>query len=92
MNAGCNTAIGAYTLTDGTLTVGPMIQTRMACEDALMAQDTWIVTMLEARRTVVLDGDNIDDRGERHDDRAGRRRRRGRGEPRSTGVGGGSRR
>ena len=59
MYAGCNTAVGAYTLTDGTLTVGPMSQTRMACEDALMAQDTWILAMLEAGPTVTSDGDNI---------------------------------
>jgi heat shock protein HslJ len=59
MYAGCNNAVGAYTLTDGTLTVGPMAQTRMACEDALMAQDTWILAMLEAGPTVTSDGENI---------------------------------
>ena len=57
---GCNGAFGGYTVQDGTLTLsGPLAQTQMACEDALLDQDTWFVSVLEASPQVSVDGDAI---------------------------------
>jgi heat shock protein HslJ len=57
--AGCNTQRGGYEITDGTLTVDPLVATMMACDDALMAQDQLMADLLSAGPTVALDGDEL---------------------------------
>ena len=58
---GCNGASGGYTMVDGTLTLsGPLAQTMMMCADqALVDQDAWFASVLEASPEVALDGDAI---------------------------------
>ena len=58
-NAGCNTMNGTYEVVDGVLTVGPLSQTQMACEDDLQQQDVWIAALLEAEPTVTLADDTL---------------------------------
>ena len=54
---GCNTMFGAYELDGDTLVAGPLAQTQMACDEALMTQDTWVGELLQGQPTVTLDGD-----------------------------------
>jgi heat shock protein HslJ len=57
---GCNSAFGGYTIEDNKLTLaGEMGQTQMACEDALLDQDTWFLSVLQASPLVSVDGDAI---------------------------------
>jgi heat shock protein HslJ len=58
VSAGCNQMGGGYTIKDGTLDIGPMISTEMACEAPLMAQDQWIAAFLPGA-SVTLDGDTL---------------------------------
>ncbi len=55
ISAGCNQMGGGYTIEDGKLVIGPMMMTEMACEEPLMAQDTWISTFLPGA-AITLDG------------------------------------
>lgn len=55
ITAGCNQMGGAYTIEDGTLVIGPMMMTEMACAEPLMAQDTWISEFLPGA-ALTLDG------------------------------------
>jgi hypothetical protein len=49
-NAGCNEMGGTLSVENGTLLVGPLVQTEMACEPAeVMAQEAWVRDMLQAR-------------------------------------------
>ena len=57
--AGCNSLSGGYTISDGTLEVGAMASTMMACEDALMAQDQWLSEFLTSSPEITLDGDTL---------------------------------
>lgn len=60
VNAGCNTLRGSYTLDGTTLVVGAdMAATMMACEDDLMAQDTWLTGWLTTGPTVATTADGI---------------------------------
>lgn len=47
-NAGCNTMSGGYTIDGGTLQVGALAQTMMACSDELNAQEQWVAAFLAA--------------------------------------------
>ena len=58
-NAGCNTMSGGYTIENDVLIAGPFASTMMACDQALMDQDTAIAAMLEAKPTVALTGDQL---------------------------------
>jgi len=58
-NAGCNSMSGGYTVTDGTLDVSTMASTMMACDDALMAQDTWLSEFLTGGPEISLDGETL---------------------------------
>ncbi len=58
-NAGCNTITGGATVTDGVLVAGPLASTMMACEQALMDQDTWLSAFLADKPTVTVDGDAL---------------------------------
>ena len=57
VNAGCNTLRGGLAIEDGTLQVGTMAQTMMACTDDLMAQDTFLVEFFDAGPTITLEDD-----------------------------------
>lgn len=58
-NAGCNQIFGGYRLEGANLVVDTLGQTEMACEDALMAQDTWLAELLSGSPTVALSGDEL---------------------------------
>ena len=57
--AGCNSMSGGYSITDGTLEVGVMAATMMACADELMAQDAWLSEFLSSGPAIDLDGDTL---------------------------------
>lgn len=48
---GCNNMSGGFTIRGGTLTVATMASTMMACEQALMDQDTWLAAFLASSPT-----------------------------------------
>jgi heat shock protein HslJ len=56
-NAGCNTMGGGYSFDGATLQVEAMAMTEMACDEELMAQDTFVIELLTGGPTVELDGD-----------------------------------
>ena len=58
-NAGCNTMNATYEVADGVLTVGPLGQTLMACEDELQQQDAWVAALLEGEPTITLVDDTL---------------------------------
>ncbi len=58
-SAGCNQLGGTMSIDGDTLVVGDMMQTEMGCEEALMEQDTWLGSLLQARPTLSLDGDTL---------------------------------
>ena len=45
-----------FTVVDGKLKVGQMMSTMMACDPALMDQDTWLAAFLDGA-TIALDDD-----------------------------------
>ncbi|MBK9125005.1 MAG: META domain-containing protein [Chloroflexi bacterium] len=47
-SAGCNRYSGSYTVDGDTLSFGPFVTTRMACTEAIMAQERAFLTALEA--------------------------------------------
>jgi heat shock protein HslJ len=58
-NAGCNTLAGGYTIDGDVLTAGALASTLMACDEALMAQDTWLSGLLTSSPKLALDGDAL---------------------------------
>lgn len=57
VNAGCNTMNSTYTIADSVLKwSGVPMATQMACDEALMAQDTWIAGLL----TKGMDAEGLD--------------------------------
>ena len=65
-NAGCNSMSGTYEITDGTLLLpGPLMQTEMGCDAALMDQDVWLAGFLDGAAmmsdgtTLVLSKDGV---------------------------------
>jgi heat shock protein HslJ len=59
VNAGCNTMNGGYEITDGTFVAEQFAMTMMACDDALMAQDTWLGEFLASSPAISLDGSTL---------------------------------
>ncbi|HUS41819.1 MAG TPA: META domain-containing protein [Ilumatobacteraceae bacterium] len=59
VNAGCNTLNGGYEITDGTFVAGAFTSTMMACDDALMGQDTWLGEFLSSSPAIELDGSTL---------------------------------
>lgn len=59
VEAGCNSQRGGYEVTDGVLQVEPMASTMMACDEALMAQDQLVATILSSGPTVEQDGTEL---------------------------------
>lgn len=58
--AGCNTLFGAATIDAGTLTIpGQLASTMMACDDALMAQDSWLAAFLASSPKIVRSGETL---------------------------------
>ncbi|WP_420120733.1 META domain-containing protein [Nakamurella sp.] len=58
-NAGCNTMAGRYTLAGGKLTAPQLASTMMACDQALMDQDTWLAQFLASGPAYTLAGDTL---------------------------------
>lgn len=58
-NAGCNQLFGGYRLDGDILAADALGQTEMACEDALMEQDTWLSGLLAGSPIVSLDADEL---------------------------------
>jgi heat shock protein HslJ len=58
-SGGCNNMFGGYTIVDGTLEVGAMGSTEMACEQPLMDQDTAVIAFLTSGPAVALSGDDL---------------------------------
>lgn len=58
-NVGCNKIFGGYRLDGDVLTAEALAQTRMACEDLLMEQDTWLMELLMGSPTVALEADAL---------------------------------
>jgi heat shock protein HslJ len=59
-SGGCNQLGGTWSIDGDVLVVPPdMIMTEMACEPALMEQDSWLASFLSSRPTVALDGDAL---------------------------------
>jgi heat shock protein HslJ len=63
-NAGCNTLGGSYSLDGSVLEVEGLSSTQMACEPALMDQDTWLAELLSSSPTLTQDGDELTIAGE----------------------------
>lgn len=58
-NAGCNSMAGRYTLAGGKLTAPQLASTMMACDQALMDQDTWLAQFLASGPAYALTGDTL---------------------------------
>lgn len=58
-NAGCNSMAGRYTLLGGKLTAPQLASTMMACDQALMDQDSWLAQFLASGPTYTLAGDTL---------------------------------
>jgi heat shock protein HslJ len=58
-NVGCNQLFGGYRLDGDVLAADALGQTEMACEDALMEQDTWLSGLLTGSPIVALDADEL---------------------------------
>ena len=58
-SSGCNTYSGPFTLEDGSLVVGALALTMMACDDALNAQEQQLLTALQVPTTVEASGGTI---------------------------------
>ena len=59
VNAGCNTMNGGYEITDGAFVAAQFAMTMMACDDPLMAQDTWLSEFLASSPSISLDGSTL---------------------------------
>jgi heat shock protein HslJ len=60
-SAGCNNYMASYTLSDGTLSIGPGVSTRKFCAqpEGLMAQETAYLQALETAATYTLTGNTL---------------------------------
>jgi putative lipoprotein len=56
-STGCNSVSGTYALDGTSLTFGPLATTRMACEEALMTQETAVLDALAAVEGWEVDAD-----------------------------------
>jgi heat shock protein HslJ len=59
VNAGCNTMNGGFEITDGEFVADQFAMTMMACDDPLMAQDTWLSEFLASSPSISLDGSTL---------------------------------
>jgi heat shock protein HslJ len=58
-SSGCNTYNGTYTRDGDTLKIGPLATTRMACDPAIMDQETQFLAALAASTTVQQSGATV---------------------------------
>ncbi len=60
--AGCNRVIGSFTASDGTIELGPLGTTQMACPDpeGVMDQETQLVAALESAATYHVEGPSLE--------------------------------
>jgi heat shock protein HslJ len=58
-SAGCNRYMGGYQASSGSLTIGPLATTRMACEQALMDQEAAYIQALESTAEYAFDNDML---------------------------------
>ncbi len=60
--AGCNRVIGSYSTTDGTIELGPLATTQMACPEpeGVMDQETRLVAALESAATYHVEGPTLE--------------------------------
>ena len=58
-SSGCNTYNGTYTLDGDALKIGPLATTRMACDQAVMDQETLFLAALAASTTVEQTGATV---------------------------------
>lgn len=56
-SAGCNTFNGPYTLNGTTLSIEELAQTRMACDEPILTQETNFINALRSARHTAVDGD-----------------------------------
>lgn len=54
-SGGCNRFMGGYKLQDGNLNIGPLASTFMACEQAVMDQETKYLAALQAAQRYEID-------------------------------------
>lgn len=59
MNAGCNTMFGGYTFDEDALMVEQLAMTQMACDPALMDQDTWLSEFLNGLPKAAYEGTTL---------------------------------
>jgi heat shock protein HslJ len=59
VNAGCNTMNGGFEIADGAFVADQFAMTMMACDDPLMAQDTWLSEFLSSSPSISLDGSTL---------------------------------
>ncbi len=57
-SAGCNSMGGSVAIVDGRLIVGDLFTTEMACDPALMDQDSWLAAFLDGA-SIALAGDTL---------------------------------
>ena len=57
--AGCTSIGGNYSIDDAKLIFSGGSMTEMACDEPRMAQDDWLIGILESGPSLMLDGDNL---------------------------------
>ena len=58
-NSGCNTFGGPATFSEGTVSVGDLIATEMACEPGIMSQERFVFEVLGSAATWEIDGTTL---------------------------------
>lgn len=58
--AGCNSIFGKYSLNGDVLVVSQLGMTEMGCQQPLMAQDEWIISLLSSQPRLTLIGDQLE--------------------------------
>ena len=59
VEAGCNTGSASVTITDATITFGPLMLTRMACPEPQTTLENAVVAVLEGDVAYTIDGDTL---------------------------------
>ena len=61
-SAGCNRVTGSYSTADGTIKLGPLATTQMACPEpeGVMDQETRLVAALESAATYHVEGPTLE--------------------------------
>lgn len=58
-SSGCNKLMGRYTVSAGTLRIGPLASTRMACPPAMMEQETTLIAALDHPSIYRITGETL---------------------------------